>query len=59
MKHRGERLEYDTLFGILESVAFRHVLVVTIQGLYSNIIFEGLVEVLHALHVQLNVWKLN
>ena len=55
VEYRREGLEDDTLLRFLQAVALSHVLVFTIQGLDSNIILEGLIEVLHTLHVQLNV----
>ena len=55
MEYWGEGLEDDTLLRVLESIAFGHVLVITVESLNSHVILERLVEVLHALHVQLNV----
>lgn len=43
VKHRRERLENDTLLCFLETIPLSHVLVLAFQGLYSNIVLEGLV----------------
>lgn len=55
VEDRREGLEDDTLLGILQSISFRLILVLTVQSLDGNIIFERLVEVLHALDIQLDI----
>ena len=50
-------MEDDTLLGVLEAVSFGLVLVVSLQSLDSDIVFEGFVEGTHTLDVELDVYK--
>ena len=57
VEYRRERLEDDTLLGILQSISLRHVLVLTVQRLDGNIVFERLIQVLHALDIKLDIYS--
>lgn len=57
MEYGGERLEDDAFPCVLESMTFRHVLVITFKSLNGYIILEGFVEILHPFNIELNVWK--
>ena len=57
MKDRVEGLENNTLLRILQTIAFCHVFVVAIQSLYSNIVLERLIQVLHALDIKLDIYS--
>ena len=55
MKYGREGLEDDALLRVLKTITLRLILVVTIESLYSHIVFERVVQVLHALDVELNI----
>ena len=55
MQHRREGLEYDTLPRVLQAITFRLVLIVALQRLDNHVILERLVQVRHALDIQLYV----
>lgn len=55
MQYWRKALKYDTFFCILQTMSLGHVFVVALQGLFSNVIFEGLFKVFATFNVQLNV----
>lgn len=55
VKYWRERLEDDTLLGVLKSVSLRLIFVLAVEGFHRYIILERLVQVLHTLDVQLDV----
>ena len=57
MKHRRERLEHETFLGVLETITLGMVLVFAFHHFNGNKVLEGLVEILHALDIQLDICK--
>jgi hypothetical protein len=55
VQHRGEGPEDYALPGVLQTVALGLVFVLPIEGLDLDVVLERIVEVLHALHIQLKV----
>ena len=49
--------ESDALLGVLQAIALSLVFVLAIEGLDLNVILEGLIQVLHALHIELEVLR--
>jgi len=57
VKDGRERLEHETLFGILETMTLGMVLVLALHHFNGDKVLEGLVEVLHPLDIQLDIYK--
>lgn len=55
MQHGRERLEDDTLLGVLQSVLLGTVLVLALHHLDRNVILERLLDVVEALDIELDV----
>ena len=49
-------LEDDTLLGILQTITLCLVLIITFKSLDCDVVSEGVIKGLHALHIKLNVY---
>ena len=58
MQNGRQRLKYNTLFGILQTKFFCHVLIITIQRLNGDVFLERVVNSLATLDIQLDICKI-
>jgi hypothetical protein len=57
VEDRRERLEDDTLLGVLQTQTLSLVLVLPIERLDRDVVSERVVQILHALDVELDVCR--
>lgn len=57
VKHGRKRLEHETLLGILKAITLGMILVLALHHLNGDKVLERLVEILHPLDIQLDIYK--
>lgn len=57
VKHGREGLEHETLLGVLKAITLSMVLVLALHHFNGDKVLERLVEILHPLDIQLDIYK--
>lgn len=57
VQHRREALKDDALLRVLETVTLCLIPVLAVHRLYRDVVSERVVQVLHALDIELDVWR--